>query len=273
MRILTRRSFVGAFAAVPALAVGRRTLAAEELPKLTVAKDPNCGCCSGWADHIRAAGFPVEIVETSELNRVRARLGVPRHLAACHTAEVDGYVIEGHVPARAIRRLLAERPQVTGLAVPGMPVGSPGMEVEGAPPDTYDVIALRVLCEHRYEVGDPVVSRKAGEQGDTDVHHALDLRDYDGAPAEAGSPMPLARVVPLDAVCLVRAGIELPDRQEYVIDRVIIRAVEPGAPARQPRDEALAGGLVTTPAVPIHQLPCRTIPSLPDPERLGLFFR
>jgi hypothetical protein len=98
------------------LAAAWRTLAAPELPKLTVSKDPNCGCCTGWAAHIRAAGFPVEIVETSEINRVRTRLGVPRHLAACHTAEVDGYVIEGHVPARAIRRLLAERPQVSGHA-------------------------------------------------------------------------------------------------------------------------------------------------------------
>jgi len=78
--------------------------------------------------------------------------------------------------------------------------------------------------------------------------------------------MPLPRIVSLDAVCLVLARIELPNRQEYVIDRVIIRAVEPGAPARQPLDEALTGGLVTTAAFPIHQLPRSTIPSLPDPE-------
>ena len=150
MKMLTRRSFVGAFAAVPALAAGRRTLAAEELPKLTVAKDPNCGCCHGWTDHIRAAGFPVEIVETGEINRVKARLGVPRHLAACHTAEVDRYVIEGHVPVSAIRRLLGERPQIKGLAVPGMPVGSPGMEVEGTPPELYDVIAFGPAGETRF---------------------------------------------------------------------------------------------------------------------------
>jgi hypothetical protein len=150
MKMLTRRSFVGAIAAVPSLAAGRRTLAAEELPKLTVAKDPNCGCCSGWVEHIKAAGFPVEIVETGEMNRVKARLGVPRHLAACHTAEVEAYVIEGHVPASAIRRLLAERPQINGLAVPGMPVGSPGMEVEGTPPETYDVIAFGPAGETRF---------------------------------------------------------------------------------------------------------------------------
>ena len=150
MKMLTRRSLVGAFAAVPALAAGRRTLAAEELPKLTVTKDPNCGCCRGWTDHIRRAGFPVEIIETGELNKVKTRLGVPRHLAACHTAEVDAYVIEGHVPASAIRRLLDERPQIKGLAVPGMPVGSPGMEVEGTPPDAYDVIAFGPAGETRF---------------------------------------------------------------------------------------------------------------------------
>jgi hypothetical protein len=150
MKMLTRRSLVGAFAAVPALAVGRRTLAAEELPKLTVTKDPNCGCCRGWTDHIRRAGFPVEIIETGELNKVKTRLGVPRHLAACHTAEVDAYVIERHVPASAIRRLLDERPQIKGLAVPGMPVGSPGMEVEGTPPDAYDVIAFGPAGETRF---------------------------------------------------------------------------------------------------------------------------
>ena len=119
------------------------------MPKLTITKDPNCGC-SGWVEHIKAAGFPVEIVETGEMNRMKARLGVPRHLAACHTAEVEAYVIEGHVPASAIRRLLVERPQIKGLAVPGMPVGSPGMEVEGTPPETYDVIAFGPAGETRF---------------------------------------------------------------------------------------------------------------------------
>ncbi|MFC4172446.1 DUF411 domain-containing protein [Microvirga sp. GCM10011540] len=113
---------------------------AQALPKVTVTKDPSCGCCTAWAEHIRAAGFPVEIKETPEVNRLKVRLGVLQALASCHTAEVGGYVIEGHVPADAIKRLLAEKPQARGLAVPGMPVGSPGMEVEGAAPDTYDVV-------------------------------------------------------------------------------------------------------------------------------------
>ena len=125
---------------------------------------------------------------------------------------------------------------------------APGL-AQQAPP------APRVLGEHRYEVADPVVSGKAGEQGDADVHHALGLRDHNGAAPEPCQPMPLARVVPLDAVCLRLARIELPDRQEHVIDGVIIRTVEPRAPARQARDQALAGGLVTTAALPVHQLP------------------
>jgi hypothetical protein len=86
------------------------------------------------------AGFPVEVTENAEVNRLKVRLGVPRSLVSCHTAQVDGYVIEGHVPASAIKRLLAERPKGKGLAVPGMPVGSPGMEMEGMQPETYDVV-------------------------------------------------------------------------------------------------------------------------------------
>lgn len=111
----------------------------ETLPRMVVAKDPNCGCCAAWVDHVRAAGFPVEVIE-APVNPLKVRLGVPRALSSCHTAQVAGYVIEGHVPADAIKRLLEEKPQATGLAVPGMPVGSPGMETPGMPPDTYDVM-------------------------------------------------------------------------------------------------------------------------------------
>ena len=133
---MTRRAFLAATAAVPALSSVR----AEVLPTMVVTKDPMCGCCTGWAEHIREAGFPVEIVEVSDLARTKARLGVPQDLGACHTAEVGPYVVEGHVPANAVKRLLAERPQGTGLAVRGMPVGSPGMEIEGSTPDTFDVV-------------------------------------------------------------------------------------------------------------------------------------
>ena len=108
--------------------------------KLVIHKDPNCGCCTGWVEHVRAAGFETHVNELADLAPVKARLGVPTPLASCHTAEIDGYVIEGHVPAAAINRLLLARPTAVGLAVPGMPVGSPGMEVPGAEDETYDVI-------------------------------------------------------------------------------------------------------------------------------------
>jgi len=121
-------------------ALAKPSWAVESLPKVTVHRDPNCGCCAAWVTHLKQAGFPVDVIETVEINRVKARLGVPQALGACHTAELAGYVIEGHVPADAIKRLLLERPTAKGLAVPGMPVGSPGMEVEGIAPETYDVI-------------------------------------------------------------------------------------------------------------------------------------
>jgi hypothetical protein len=134
-----------------ALLAGTRSVAAG--PIVTVTKDPNCGCCGDWVEHLRQAGFAVEVRDVPEVNRVKARLGVPSDLAACHTAEVSGYVIEGHVPASAIRRLLDEKPKAKGLAVAGMPVGSPGMEVPGAPPDTYDVVlfgpARRIYARFR----------------------------------------------------------------------------------------------------------------------------
>jgi hypothetical protein len=138
--MLDRRRFLTVLGAAGAVLGMRPAVAEVGLPKVAVSKDPSCGCCSGWIAHIKAAGFPVEVHETPEVNRVKVRLGVPNSLASCHTAEVGGYVIEGHVPAEAIKRLLAGKPQAKGLAVPGMPIGSPGMEVKGADPDTYEVV-------------------------------------------------------------------------------------------------------------------------------------
>ena len=132
---LTRRSVL--FAAVASL-LQTSTLFAGEKPVITVHKDPTCGCCSGWVQHLQKAGFDTKVLDTRELDAVKKRLGVPDDLAACHTAEVAGYVIEGHVPAAALTRLLAEKPKATGLAVPGMPIGSPGME--GGEPEKYDVV-------------------------------------------------------------------------------------------------------------------------------------
>jgi hypothetical protein len=136
---LSRRTTLLGLGAAAIVAAPSGVLA-QSLPKVVVVKDPSCGCCSGWVDHIRAAGFPVEVIETPDMNRVKVRLGVPPDLASCHTAEVGGYVVEGHVPAEAMKRLLAQKPPAAGLAVSGMPVGSPGMEIEGADPDQYEVV-------------------------------------------------------------------------------------------------------------------------------------
>lgn len=133
--IITRRALLHVMGGAVTLAA-MPVRAAAPLPAMTVHKDPNCSCCTGWADHIRAAGFPVTVVPATDLKTTRTRLGVPDDLSGCHTAEIGGYVVEGHVPASAVRRLLTERPQAIGLAVKGMPAGSPGM---GGEPEVYEV--------------------------------------------------------------------------------------------------------------------------------------
>ena len=105
---------------------------------ITVYKTPSCGCCTKWADHLSENGFTVTVRSLDDLSSIKSSLAVPRVLRSCHTAEIDGYVVEGHVPANDIRRLLQQRPDAAGLAVPGMPLGSPGME-HGARKDPYDV--------------------------------------------------------------------------------------------------------------------------------------
>ncbi len=102
--------------------------AANPAVTLVMHKSAGCGCCGVWAEHMRAAGFAVEERVTEDLASIKARVGLPYGMGSCHTAEVGGYFIEGHVPAQAVRRLLAERPDARGLTVPGMPIGSPGME-------------------------------------------------------------------------------------------------------------------------------------------------
>jgi hypothetical protein len=139
MTVIDRRTLLGG-AAVAGLSLCAARAYATAPPKMIVNRDPGCGCCTLWVNHIRASGFEVDVIDTRELDAVKRRLGIPPELAACHTAEIAGYVIEGHVPAPAIKRLLAERPSAKGLAVPGMPIGSPGMEVAGQPDEIYDVI-------------------------------------------------------------------------------------------------------------------------------------
>ncbi|RIL07208.1 MAG: hypothetical protein DCC71_03675 [Proteobacteria bacterium] len=104
-----------------------------------VYKTPRCGCCVDWVTHLRANGFSVTVEEVQDLSPIKARFGVPADLESCHTATVDGYVVEGHVPASDIQRLLAEEPAARGIAVPRMPVGSPGME-RGDEREPYQVI-------------------------------------------------------------------------------------------------------------------------------------
>jgi len=124
-----------------ALAVPFALLACGQAAAATVdvVKTPWCGCCSGWIEHLRNEGFEVRVTETEDLAPVRARLGVPDALRSCHSASVGGYAIEGHVPAADIKRLLKEKPKGAGLAVPGMPIGSPGME-QGARKQPYQTI-------------------------------------------------------------------------------------------------------------------------------------
>ena len=129
------------------LLVGLNSLAAcsdsgklEGLEPITVYKSPTCRCCSKWVSHLKDNGFEVEAINRRDMGGVKSEAGIPHLLASCHTAIISGYVIEGHVPATDIKRLLKERPDVTGLIVPGMPMGSPG--VEGRRQDPYEVLTF-----------------------------------------------------------------------------------------------------------------------------------
>lgn len=107
-------------------------------------KNPSCGCCKSWVSHMAANGFALDVTEVGQtaLDQVKAENGVSAKLASCHTAKIGGYTVEGHVPASAVKRLLSEKPDAVGLAVPGMPAGSPGMET-GGPGDAYDVLLIK----------------------------------------------------------------------------------------------------------------------------------
>lgn len=131
-----RKTLFGAIA-LAAMFVGGAGHAAQ----LTVMKSPYCGCCAKWIEHVRQHGFTVKVVDTEEMAAVKKRLGVPDKLASCHTTMVEGYFIEGHVPAADIKRLLAQKPKASGIAVPGMPGGSPGMEMAAKEP--YTTILVR----------------------------------------------------------------------------------------------------------------------------------
>jgi hypothetical protein len=130
-----------------------QTKAGSAKPQVAVYKTPTCGCCGKWVEHMQAAGFAATTTNMPDPGPIKAKYGVPAQLQSCHTSMVGGYVIEGHVPAEDIRRLLKEKPAILGLAAPGMPAGSPGMDVPNSP--AYDVIAFdkagrtRVFATHK----------------------------------------------------------------------------------------------------------------------------
>ena len=122
-----------------AYSTGTPSIPNAEAADMMVYKSPTCGCCTAWIEHIEDSGITVEVRDTYDLEPIKARMGVPGRMESCHTAMIDGYVIEGHVPATDIKRLLKEKPAARGLAVPGMPIGSPGME-QGDIKDPYAVV-------------------------------------------------------------------------------------------------------------------------------------
>ena len=128
--LITGLALAGTVAASPS---------ARQSAQMTVYKTPTCGCCAKWVDHMKAAGFKVQVQDMDDLTEIKQASGVPIPIRTCHTAVVGGYVIEGHVPADLVKKVLAEKPKATGIAVPGMPIGSPGME-SGNEKQSYDVV-------------------------------------------------------------------------------------------------------------------------------------
>ena len=121
---------------------------------MVVYKSPSCGCCGGWIEYMEKNGFTVAVENVEDVYPIKRNLGVPEEAASCHTVKIGGYVVEGHVPVEDIRRLLKEKPAIDGIAAPGMPTGSPGMEVPGEPAEPYDVVTFskvrmgRVFARH-----------------------------------------------------------------------------------------------------------------------------
>ena len=141
--MITRRVWLGSAAATAAAVLLGRPLRAAgmDAPEILIYKSPTCGCCTRWVDHVRAAGFVPTVRDVADIDTTKRELGVPAALGSCHTAIVEGYLVEGHVPADVVLAMLAEKPRAAGLAVPGMPMGSPGME--GPVKDAYDVLIFQ----------------------------------------------------------------------------------------------------------------------------------
>jgi len=135
--------------AMPTLIQAADTAATTSSKTITMYKSPNCGCCGDWAKHMEQAGFTVIEKKRDDMDAIKSKYGVSKRLASCHTALIDGYVIEGHVPAEDVIRLLKEHPAVVGLTAPGMPMQSPGMQKAGLPPRAYDVLSFTTKGESR----------------------------------------------------------------------------------------------------------------------------
>ena len=156
---MKRRQFLAGTAGTLALAGSSGLpVLASMLPVVQVFNNPNCGCCSAWVTHLKQSGFTVKVTEVNDTAVARRQHGMPDKYGSCHTATVAGYVIEGHVPAKDIKRLLTSRITALGLAVPGMPVGSPGMEV-GAQQDAYQVLLIDKHGRDRVFASYPQISR------------------------------------------------------------------------------------------------------------------
>jgi hypothetical protein len=148
--MITRRVFVAQAAALTAASLGARRLlgmpagvpAGGPATAITVYKSASCGCCANWVDHLRANGFAPIVHDEADMDAIKDELAVPTNVRSCHTALVDRYLVEGHVPAADLRRLLKEHPAIVGLAVPGMPKSTPGMAVPGDAPEPYEVVAF-----------------------------------------------------------------------------------------------------------------------------------
>jgi hypothetical protein len=139
-----RRQFLATFVLIVGLVwAGTVWMAAQSArPQMTVYKSPTCGCCSKWVEHMQANGFDVKAVNVDDIDKVKRERGVPADAASCHTGLVNGYVVEGHVPADAVLKMLKDKPAFAGIAVAGMPMGSPGMEVPGGQKDAFNIVSF-----------------------------------------------------------------------------------------------------------------------------------
>jgi hypothetical protein len=144
--MISRRHFVAQATALAVGALGARRLLAQldtgPGTPITVYKSASCGCCAKWVDHLRANGFAPVVHDEEDMDAIKDGMGVPKNVRSCHTALLGRYLVEGHVPAADLRRALAERPAVAGLAVPGMPNGTPGMAMPGAAAEPYEVVSF-----------------------------------------------------------------------------------------------------------------------------------